>query len=221
MKEATEKTKEEFKEIVARMWFIYTDAYNSYHIFLRLYKPKNEIEKQIIEHSPFFRNLRRNYLRLAILDIAKLLSESSNQYYSVKKWLKWLRNNYKSISWLENLGNHSLIDLYEKTDEVLNSQEMENVKTLRNQYIAHTDSDPDKTLNELNIKEEDFEAIFNHIEETLSTLNKELHDTDMPVLTKAPTSSLTTILHKLSEYKKLQSNAINNHLQNFSDQNRK
>ncbi|WP_281979616.1 hypothetical protein [Tenacibaculum mesophilum] len=98
----------------------------------------NSTEKQrkdTSSESHFFYRLYRNYIRLFIIDIFKLIGDKED--YSIKKLLNFCISNRKKIEWYNKISLEKLNSL--NNDLLITSKKFEQIKGLRNKYYAHND----------------------------------------------------------------------------------
>lgn len=91
---------------------------------------------KVVEKSAFFHRTYRNSIKLFVIDIYKLLNP--NEDFSLIKTLDSILSNRKRIEWKRELPAERIKELKSKI-EILNYENLESFKKLRNKHYAHND----------------------------------------------------------------------------------
>ena len=109
----------------------------------------NSPEKEILTESMFYNRLYKNYIRLFIIDVFKLIGKKED--HNIQKLLEFCKINLKRIDWENSISLQELNNLNDNLSTI--STKFEQIEGLRNKYYAHNDKRK-KTFNyDISLKE--------------------------------------------------------------------
>ncbi|MFD2824513.1 hypothetical protein ACFS5M_12595 [Lacinutrix iliipiscaria] len=109
----------------------------------------NSQEKEILTESMFFNRLYRNYIRLFIIDVFKLIGKKED--HNIQKLLEFCKINLKRIDWENSISLQELNDLSDNLSTI--STKFEQIEGLRNKYYAHNDKRKKTFKYDISLKE--------------------------------------------------------------------
>ena len=118
----------EIRNILLELEFIKKDIKS-------LIESYNSQEKEILAESMFFNRLYRNYIRLLIIDVFKLIGKKED--HNINKLLEFCKLNIKRIDWKNSISLQELNHLSDNLSTI--SIKFEQIEGLRNKYYAHND----------------------------------------------------------------------------------
>ncbi len=100
-----------------------------------LINSKEEHRKETLPESHFFYRLYRNYIRLFVIDIYKIIGKKED--HNIQKLLEFCKINIKTIEWRNSISLEKLHSLSDRLSGI--SKKFEQIEGLRNKYYAHND----------------------------------------------------------------------------------
>ena len=88
-------------------------------------------------NTPLFNYIYNSSIRLFVIDLMKLIYNSSNEYFNIFKTVNCFNLNQNKKFWKHKIPKKRFIELKEKL--LLSKYIFKDIKDLRNKYFAHTD----------------------------------------------------------------------------------
>jgi hypothetical protein len=107
-----------------------------------LYNSSTNSDREVFNTYPLFWHLRNSYWSVSILDLHKIFSKSRNDNYSLASFSRKLIDNYNIVNWKRQLTSSKLGSIEEEI--TANKSDIEKLKKVRDQYIAHLDRKREK-----------------------------------------------------------------------------
>jgi hypothetical protein len=177
---------------------ILTIVLQSYEYSKYLYKPNSEEELKFANNSPFFRFTRHTHWRNLVIELAKIISDNTNQSFNIFKLLRKLEksgdfrefkySNEKIENWRKELTKH------DKT--------IKEIEVLRNKIYSHTDRNKKEFIENSEIDFQKTENLINLIILIIKDIYAELLDTHAEIRPLNYTENDFNILRILSNERK-------------------
>jgi hypothetical protein len=189
----------ELKEEIEKMISIYFSAKSSFNDNLYLLNPDTTEEKVVAYHDLFIKRARYALGVLSILEISKLFG-GNNDAFSFNKFLNKLKINYNNSEWKDKLSLELILEWNKELDEQSMKDCISKVKSLRNQYFAHSDRNPENFEN-LIMKSEEMIRLLKFCETVLLKISVDIFGQYYYSFT-SETEKASGILQRLSIYVK-------------------
>ena len=166
-----------------------------------------EDRKETLQESRFFYRLHRNYIRLFIIDIFKLIGKKED--HNIQKLIEFCKINLKKIEWFNPISLEKLNSLTDKLSNI--SEKFEQIEGLRNKYYAHNDKKKNSFTYQLSFME--LSEILEGLQNIFSELNVEFdnHQWLFDIQYTSP-----DIMHNLNKYKQLRKLTLKEYGENKS-----
>ena len=203
MKSKTEILKERLSEIrdtLLELEFIKKDIKT-------LINSTKEDRKETLQESQFFYRLYRNYIRLFVIDIFKLIGKKED--HNIQKLLEFCKINLRKIEWFHPISLEKLNSLTDKLSSI--SEKFEQIEGLRNKYYAHNDKKKNSFNYQLSLME--LSEVLEGLQNIFSELNVEFdnHQWLFDIQYTSP-----DIMHTLNKYKQLRKLTLKEYGENKS-----
>jgi len=111
-------------------------SYYYYNLDYLINKTSEE-EKVVFNSFPVLKKIRLTLWSLIVLDLHKILSESSHDKFRIHKLINLLINSFKSIKWEREIEIEELKKIKVDLDKI--QPKIEKIKEIRDTQIAHFD----------------------------------------------------------------------------------
>ena len=196
------RTIEEVRAELSKRFNILYHAITFYRDTYYLNNPDSIEERVIANSSPFIRRTRYAYWFITLLELCKLFKE--NETFSFQKLLNSLCNNFKNSEWNTSQKIHVIKELTNK----LRSSDVQIIThklfQIRDKYYAHSDRNPEKTLEEYTPEFQEVEQLFELSKHILTILAQDICDTQFSIEPpgKRKASNILEDLYNLEQYEK-------------------
>jgi len=192
------KTKQDLKSEIEKRHIIHFKANLFFSDSKYLNDPASDEERNVAGKSSFIRKVRYAYWVLSVLEFCKIYGKS-NDHYSMEKLINKLWNNYSNSEWNTLLSKEDIARIREN----YNRQEIQTIivklRGLRDEYYAHLDRNPKKTINDYTPNYHEVETLLNLHESFLKEVSLKVFSTE--ILFNNPSSGRADgILQNLAEH---------------------
>jgi len=154
-----------------------------------LHNPDTEKEKKTADRSFFIRRARIAAWRSAIIELCKLYQESRNENYNLIKLLNSLILDYESTEWKRKITKKTIEGFLKEINKPQIQTIRNNIKTMRDTEIAHTDRQKDSENKKIAIAFKEIRVLMELTEKIIQELKSNFFNThqifDMPESEKA------------------------------------
>jgi hypothetical protein len=194
------------KELHAQLRDIFNIIYRAISFYRDSYylsNPDTDEERTIANSSSFIKKTRYAYWFITVIELCKLFGKK-NDHYSFYKLLNTLCNNLKSSEW----NTSHKLQLIKSLQERINSNDISlivnNLHGIRDQYYAHSDKSPEKSLEEYTPNFQEVEKLIELGKYILTSLANELCELQFGIEPpgKRRTSNILEDLYNLEQYEK-------------------
>ncbi len=190
---------EQRAKILAKIVIFYRDAH-----YLNV--PHTNKEKEVANQSFFIQGVRYSFWVITVLELCKLYGGNSDDFTFIKL-LNKMSADIKNSDWNLPKNSQMLNDLFIELGAVEIQATIKNIRGLRNQYYAHLDRNPQKTISEFAPNFNEVEKLIDLGKKILKTISQNL---DIPeVIIEYPgVKKADNILNDLIELKNYRNKEI-------------
>jgi len=177
-KEQMDKFKEELDSILN----IYVNAKLFFQDAEYLYNPDTEEEKKLANDNFFIRRTRIAAWRSTILELCKLFNESKNEHFNLLTFLNTFLLDYDKVDWKHNIPKDKIDSFVKKLNTHRIKSIRNNLKTLRDTGVAHTDKKNEKENEKIIVTFKELKELLNLTEIIIQELKHGYLDTHVDFL---------------------------------------
>lgn len=191
--------KDQLREKLDKIGGIFLSAKEHFIICKYLYNPDTERERKYLNNSNFFSLVSHAFWRLSIIELSKLINESSSEKFNVHRLIA----RFKKDNDLAKLGlDESLVKEWENSFSE-NKGIIEVVLNLRHKLYAHTDPKGEEYA-KAELYFSDVEKLMDIIKDILDKIYSSIFDEGLhfvPLVPDSETSSLVRLIVEAKEEK--------------------
>jgi hypothetical protein len=155
------KTKDYFEKELENILDIHFDAKYYLEDVKYLNNPGTDEECIAAVDNFIIKRIRIAFWRLCIIEIAKLFQKSKNQHFNLLDYIESLIIGYDNYSWIQGITKDKL----EEWLKILNSPRIisirDKISVQRDNYFAHTDKNPYKNLESVQLSFDEVYELLN------------------------------------------------------------
>ena len=192
------KTKSHLKKELEKRHIIHFKAALFFLDSKYLNNPSSDKEKNVADKSRFIRKVKYSFWVMSVLELCKIYGKS-NDHYSVEKLINKLLSNCSNSEWNQAVTREDISRMYEKYNRQEVQVIIEKLRGLRDQYYAHLDKKPKKTIFDYTPNYSEVEILLKLHECILKEISLKVFNSDIQ-FNNPSLGSADGILNNLAEY---------------------